>query len=280
MVSSGDLPFGLVGLSPAASRAATQALSQGTSVAFVGPGRPVGPGTIRVRRDLYAADGSGDRPDARVRADLDAVFVPTPTGWSGPLAVLTPAAAARLHATPATVAIGVAGAGISPSLETRVAEGVAAVSKGASFYVERGYQPDSRYLVIRLILIGLGAVLMLGGTLTATFLALSDARPDLATLSAVGASPRARRGVAGAYAVVVGAVGALLGAAVGFIPGIAVTYPLTGGAYLEPGAGPQGPFLAIPWLTLGLLVVALPLATALIVATCARSRLPMVARLD
>ena len=32
------------------------------------------------------------------------------------------------------------------------------------------------------------AVLMLGGTLTATFLALSDARPDLATLSAVAGS--------------------------------------------------------------------------------------------
>ena len=64
---------------------------------------------------------------------------------------------------------------------------------------------------------------MLGGTLTATFLALSDARPDLATLSAVGASPRTRRGVAAAYAVVVGLVGAVLGAAVGFIPGIAVT---------------------------------------------------------
>ena len=68
---------------------------------------------------------------------------------------------------------------------------------------------------------------MLGGTLTATFLALSDARPDLATLSAVGASPRTRRGVAAAYAVVVGGVGAVLGAAVGFIPGIAVTWPLT-----------------------------------------------------
>jgi len=58
---------------------------------------------------------------------------------------------------------------------------------------------------------------MLGGTLTATFLALSDARPDLATLSAVGASPRRRRTIASAYALVVGLVGAVLGAAVGFI---------------------------------------------------------------
>ena len=76
---------------------------------------------------------------------------------------------------------------------------------------------------------------MLGGTLTATFLALSDARPDLATLSAVGASPRTRRGVAASYAVVVGLVGAVLGAAVGFIPGIAVTWPLT--SQQRPGRG-------------------------------------------
>ncbi len=82
-------------------------------------------------------------------------------------------------------------------------------------------------MIAQLILVLLGGVLMLGGTLTATFLALSDARPDLATLSAIGASPRMRRGVAAAYAVVVGVVGAVLGAAVGFIPGIAVTWPLT-----------------------------------------------------
>ena len=59
---------------------------------------------------------------------------------------------------------------------------------------------------------------MLGGTLTATFLALSDARPDLATLSAVGAAPRTRRRVAAAYALVIGFVGAVLGAVVGLHP--------------------------------------------------------------
>ena len=78
---------------------------------------------------------------------------------------------------------------------------------------------------------------MLGGTLTATFLALSDARPDLATLSAVGASPRTRRGVAAAYAVVVGWSARVLGAAVGFIPGIAVTYPLTSALGLRADVG-------------------------------------------
>ena len=97
----------------------------------------------------------------------------------------------------------------------------------AYLYVERGYQVPGSEQVVLWILFGLAAVLMLGGTLTATFLALSDARPDLATLSAVGASPRTRRAVAAAYAVSVGLVGAVLGAAVGFVPGIAISYPLT-----------------------------------------------------
>jgi putative ABC transport system permease protein len=59
-----------------------------------------------------------------------------------------------------------------------------------------------------LVLGALGGLLMLSGTLTATFLALSDARPDLAALSAVGAAPRTRRVVAAAYALVVGLVAA------------------------------------------------------------------------
>ena len=91
---------------------------------------------------------------------------------------------------------------------------------------------------------------MLGGTLTATFLALSDARPDLATLSAVGAAPRTRRRVAAAYALVIGFVGAILGAGVGFIPGIAISRPLTARCGRLPSAdrASRDRFLDIPWL--------------------------------
>jgi putative ABC transport system permease protein len=122
---------------------------------------------------------------------------------------------------------------------------------------------------------------MLGGTLTATFLALSDARPDLATLAAVGAAPRTRRAVAASYAVVVGLVGSVLGAVVGFVPGIAVTYPLTGQGWAH-DIDPTLPshYLDVPWLLIGTLVLGLPLLTAAIVGLTARSRLPLVARLD
>jgi putative ABC transport system permease protein len=168
---------------------------------------------------------------------------------------------------------------VSEQQQESANEALAASSESASLYVERGYQVDDETMVAQIILLVLGGVLMLGGTLTATFLALSDARPDLATLSAVGASPRTRRGVAAAYAVVVGLVGAVLGAAVGFIPGIAVTWPLTSNSGLD-GGPPTGPFLDVPWLMILGLVVVLPAVTAVVVGLFARSRLPLVARLD
>jgi putative ABC transport system permease protein len=41
-----------------------------------------------------------------------------------------------------------------------------------------------------------------------------------------------------------------------------------------------GPFLDIPWLLVAAIVLALPLLTAAVVGLSARSRLPLVARLD
>ena len=143
--------------------------------------------------------------------------------------------------------------GLSSREEDDLREVVQGMSDNAYLYVERGYQNDNATLIVLAILFSLGGVLMLGGTLTATFLALSDARPDLATLAAVGASPRTRRGVAAAYALVVGFVGALMGAAVGFIPGIAITYPLTSNSWMPGGLDARGNelpshFLDVPWL--------------------------------
>jgi putative ABC transport system permease protein len=190
-------------------------------------------------------------------------------------------AAAALDLTPVVEALVVGGAEITESQEEDVNEALLALDAEASMYVERGYQNDDETVIIQLVLGALGAVLMLGGTLTATFLSLSDARPDLATLSAVGASPRTRRAVAASYALVIALVGAVLGVGVGFIPGIAVTYPLTGASWVQ-DVDPSLPshFLAVPWLLIGSLVVALPLVTALLVGVFTRSRLPMVARID
>jgi putative ABC transport system permease protein len=199
-------------------------------------------------------------------------------------AVVSPAVARITGFPVVTSSLLVRGVPIDQASEDAVNEAVQGVDPNASLYVERGFH-DSSTSVALLVLGLLGAVLVLGGTLTATFLALSDARPDFATMGAVGAGPRTRRLVASSYALAIGLVGAVLGAVVGAVPGIAVTYPLTSHRWLVGTTDAQGKaipdhFLDVPWLLVGVVVIGLPLLSAVIVALATRSRLPMVSRLS
>ncbi len=288
LVSDGPLPPGLVGVSADDRARATAALRAKGLVAFTTSAVPAGSDQILVNVQSYDEDGDGS-PSRERDVTVPATIIRLEgVSATGPQAIASSAAARSIGIPVGQVGLVVSGADISKADEETILEGVAAVSADGSFMVERGYQAEDETRIIQLILAGLGAILMLGGTLTATFLALSDARPDLATLSAVGASPRTRRGVAAAYALVVGVVGAALGAVVGFIPGIAVAFPLTkdtGAVTVGSGAataptGPAGPFIDVPWLLVLGLVVLLPLVTAAVVGMTARSRLPLVARLD
>ncbi len=287
LLVASSLPVGLREVPDEQRAEAQRTLAAGGMVAFSNLDVS-GAQELRLRVRPYDADGSPGGPTMRSR--VDALVVPTAYRYSGPQAVISPELAASLDLRVAPVSLSVDGRAITEAEEENVVEALGGLTENGSFTVERGYPTDDAMVVVQLVLAGLGAVLMLGGTLTATFLALSDARPDLATLSAVGAAPRTRRGVAAAYATVVGVVGALLGAAVGFIPGIAVTYPLTvtpAGTAIGYGSGSitasdiaTGPYLDIPWLLILGLVVALPLLTAAVVGLSTRSRLPLVARLD
>jgi len=239
-----------------------QALADGKAVVFTRHPMRDGPVVLR--------EGHG------APTVVPSVFVPVDTRLLPVQGVLPPSLAERAGLRERTVGLLLAGKPLTTTEESDLREVLGGLDRASYLYVERGYQTANAEKIVLWILFGMGAVLMLGGTLTATFLALSDARPDLATLSAVGASPRTRRGVAAAYALAVGFVGAVLGAAVGFIPGIAISYPLTRG--FDPGDPSH--YLDIPWLLIGGLVIALPLFTALVVGLVARSRLPVVARLD
>ncbi len=272
-----ELPTVVSGLNEADRSAAEAALASGGAVVL--SDRTVSADEVLIR----GSRDQGRRSQRLPRTHAGAVYVRWAEGYSPFQAVVSPEVASSLGLQPSTVSLALSGPELTTTQETNLRESVAAITSDAGLYVERGYQNDDQTRIIQLILGALGAVLMLGGTLTATFLALSDARPDLATLAAVGASPRRRRGVAAAYALVVGLVGALLGAGVGLIPGIAVTYPLTGvgnGAYRPDGLSLPDHFVVIPWLLIGAVVVGLPLFTALVVGLAARSRLPLVARLD
>jgi putative ABC transport system permease protein len=267
-------------LGPAQSRRADAVLASGGAVVF--GQAPAGRRRTAVHLSVY--DESTGDVTSRDATTLPAVFL-TVAGTVQPVqAVLSPAAAARLHLRVRPAGLLVTGASVDQQREETLREAAAAIAPDSSVYVERGFQDQSTAVV--LLILGLaGAVLMVGGTLTATFLALSDARPDLATLAAVGAPPLVRRRVGAAYAGFVGLVGAALGVLVGLVPGIAVTFPLTSTSWESPatraadGSALPGHFLDVPWLLMVAVVVLLPLLTATVVGLASRSRLPMVARL-
>lgn len=109
--------------------------------------------------------------------------------------------------------------------------------------------------------IALAAVfLALFGTWSAVALSAVDARPDLATLAAVGAGPSARRRVVAAQAATISVIGSVLGLVVGTLIGVGWTlltsYPL-----------------AVPWQQLAALAVAVPVLATVAAWTVTSTRL-------
>lgn len=244
-------------------------------VAVLGDGA-VGPdGSVRVSVMRFDGQGAGTQ---LAEVSLPATRIAAPRGV--PLAmtspVIPPALAQRLPIDLATTQlyIGSPGRPVTAAEEQRMTEILTAQAPASSLYVERGWTDGQA--TARLILTGLGALLVLVATFTATGLALADARPDFATLAAVGAAPRTRRFVAMASAAVVGGLGAVLGVLVGFAPGIAVTWPLTANAGY--GTDAATPVIVVPWLLLAALAIAVPLLAVVVTGLVVRSRLPMVSR--
>jgi putative ABC transport system permease protein len=130
-------------------------------------------------------------------------------------------------------------------------------------------QPRQRsdFFWVYLILAAAGSLAVLIGTFSATGLALADARPDLATLGAVGARPLTRRLVAGSHALILATLGAALGVIVGLTPGIVAAHLLTSGS-------PGGFALEIPWALFVLLLLGLPILAGLITTIVARTPSP------
>ena len=139
---------------------------------------------------------------------------------------------------------------IPPEVERAVAD---RLGDGAMLEVERGFQ--NPYWLILLIAFCVTGLLVLIASLISTALSLAESQNDMATLAAVGATRHTRRGIAASQAFVVAACGALLGVAVGLIPGVASAWPLT-------ARGSLPPTIAIPWLPLVAVCVGVPLLAA------------------
>jgi len=131
--------------------------------------------------------------------------------------------------------------------------------------VERGYA--GTYGPGLLALLVASAVITLGAAGIATALAATEGRPDQATLAAVGAAPRARKELACFQAATVAGLGTVMGIVAGFLPGAAIVIVV-----------PEMRFF-VPWMTLGVTVLAVPLLAMLAALALTRSRIPMERRL-
>lgn len=210
-------------------------------------------------------------------------------GWFGSTgALVTPATARAHHWTTYTEALSLRDPSgtISKDTEKAISQHL---SVRANLDVERGY--EGYLLMLYLLLFGVFGTLVLVATLISTALAQAEGRADLGTLAAVGATRRLRRAIAGSQAFVVGMVGSLLGLVIGFVPGVALTWPLTAeatGSY-DPATGNTtyseaaqaaalpSPVIDIPWVWLAVVVVGVPLLAALVAAIAIR-RSPQVTR--
>ncbi|GGR43044.1 putative ABC transport system permease protein [Nocardioides luteus] len=272
-------------LPPSASRAlserevavAEETLRSSGAVVFTSDADLVSTKSVHLIVREFSEESEEDRDVVTV--DVPASYIEISDRVAPAHAVVTPAVVEKLGVEPQIRGLYVEDADISAEAQTDLDEALAAGQFSTTMQVERGYEQPDATLIAWLLLVTLGAVLMIGGALTATHLALNDARPDLATLSAVGARTRTRRAVAAAYALVVAVLGAVPGALVGFVPGIAISYPITTEGWPQrTDVDPH--YLEIPWGIIGIVVVGLPLLIALIVAVTTRSRLPMVARVE
>jgi putative ABC transport system permease protein len=153
----------------------------------------------------------------------------------------------------------------------------AALGSRFGVYVERGpgSEVDPAALVVLAIVAG---VITLGAAAIATGLAAADGRADLTTLAAVGASPRVRRALSLSQAGVVAGLGSLLGVVAGLGASIAVLAALNR-EYANIWPAPTPYPIAVPWLSVAVALIVVPLIAMLGAGLLTRSRLPIERRL-
>ncbi len=251
-----------------------------------GPGTLGSSDTVRIARGTYTVDpvATGPvAPDVQVDQDVTVPVVAMPQTKDAAARML---GASMLLATDTPTTRG--WATLPQSFTVRDPSGAAVTTDAvdtiqqtlgddAYISVERGFQRDDELVVA--ILLGVFALLILVITLTSTALTLAEQQTDQATLAALGATRGTRRVMAAAQAFLLAAVGCLLGVAVGLVPGIAISRPLTSQGWdpLTGAATSEGAILVIPWQALLVVGVLVPLVAAAIAAAGIR-RAPQVTR--
>jgi putative ABC transport system permease protein len=157
--------------------------------------------------------------------------------------------------------------------EQRLEAALRTVSSGAYSTIDRG--PDTGGDPV-LLLLAIGAGLItLGAAGVATGLAAVDGRNDLATLGAIGASPRVRRWLSLSQAGVISGLGTLLGLAAGCAAAYTILTAMNRGIQTAERWPRQLPFPpTVPWAGLAVLL-AVPVVAMLGAGLLTRSRLPI-----
>ncbi|MFF3174093.1 FtsX-like permease family protein [Streptomyces sp. NPDC057900] len=152
---------------------------------------------------------------------------------------------------------------------------------GANVYVRTGSEPGDREDTMLLVLTLFAGVVTVGAAAITTGLSKADAEADLTTLSAVGAPPGVRRTLSGLQCLVVALTGVLLGTAAGLVPAVALRLIDLRNALEamreDPMESAYTP-IVVPWVTIGLLAVVVPLLAGLLAALFTRSRLTLARR--
>jgi putative ABC transport system permease protein len=201
--------------------------------------------------------------NTQISKSVDAYAVDVGSTSAATGAIMSPAAALRLgRAVVTSTYIVTTSTTPSQTQEDRANAAFGAETGRSSavpvnLIVERGYHPQ-RWGYGLLALAAAAALVTLGATGITTGLSAAESRPDLATLMAVGGAPRTRRAFVANQAGVV----ALLGTATGVVSGLVPAYGIL-------RARPGFPFV-LPWESIGVVVVAVPLlamlATALLIS--------------
>jgi putative ABC transport system permease protein len=170
---------------------------------------------------------------------------------------------------------------IDRATQDRMTAAVKTVSDTGSIEVERGFERDDTVAI--LILMGIIGAIILVATFVSTALSMAEQLPLMGTLAAVGATRMTRRKLAAAQAFHLAGLGAVIGAAIGILPGIAAARTVTTGyapsygGFTDQAAEVIGPFVVIPWLQVIAPIVVIPVIAAVFAFVSIR-RAPTVTR--
>jgi putative ABC transport system permease protein len=274
LVSDGELPQALLGASESLRDEVRLALESGDVVVF--GDRPVLKNSVAIRIERY--EGSPPVEEVAEEVVLSATFVEWTGGQAPTSLVVPPSALDDLGLEAVQAGLLVSGTDVSSADVAAIRYAAQKTLGDGSFYVERGYSPEP-LAVPYAVMAGVVGLVMLVGTVTATSLALADARNDLALLSAVGASPRRRRVIAAAYAWVIAVGGAVAGVVLGLVTGLSNAYQQAhywvGGERIVSTEA-----LVVPWVLVVAILVALPLLSAAIAALVVRPNVALTTRLE